>query len=150
MFVYFVATTLFSFVRFLGPVYRLLVWFSVRQLQKDLASMTNTPYTLSITYDRHWPAVSLIAHTYQTRDWKPQFKFCIRCDMRGVMLDSLKFPLNLRGQGTGRYCVKWLKRFCRRFGFSFIVLGSYPESEGFWHKMDFTAMDFQEWSDYWR
>lgn len=149
MFVYFVTTTIFSFVRFLGPIYRFVVFLSLRQLQKNLSLKTNTKFTLSINYERHYPAISLIARTYQTRDWEPQFKFCIRRDMRGVMLDSLKFPLYMRGQGTGRYCVEWLKKFCRRFGFSFIVLGSYPESEGFWHKMEFTAMDFQEWSSYW-
>lgn len=150
MFVYFVATTVFSFIRFLGPIYRLLLWLSVRQLQKELSARTGEVFTLSITYERYWPEVSLIAGSYQTRDWKPQFRFAVRRDMRGILLDSLKFPPELRGKGLGRYCVKWLKKFCRRFGFSFIVLGAYPEAEGFWEKMRFTALEFREWNTYWQ
>jgi hypothetical protein len=149
MFVYFVATTVFSFVRFLGPLYRLLVWLSVRQFRRQLSQLTSQPFSLSITYGKYQPEVTILASSYQTRDWKPQVRFCIRDDKCGVIFDSLKFPSELRYQGLGTYCVSWLKTFCRWFGFSFIVLGAYPEAEGFWQKMKFTQMDYQRWSAYW-
>lgn len=150
MFVYFVATTFFSFIRFLGPIYQFCLRLCLWHLQKQLYTRTGENFTLSLRYDRYWPEVSLIVTNYQTRDWKPQFRFAIHRDMRGVVLDSLKFPPELRARGLGRYCVKWLKAFCRWFGFSFIVLGSYPEAEKFWEKMKFTAMEFDEWKKYWR
>ncbi|KYZ78145.1 hypothetical protein AXX12_00955 [Anaerosporomusa subterranea] len=150
MFVYYVSTTIFSFIRFLGPVYRLLVWLSVRQLQRELSQRIGESLSLSIAYKTYWPEVILIAERHPTRDWKPQFRFCIRRDMRGVVLDSLKFPGELRGRGLGRFCVRWLKKFCRWFGFAFIVLGSYPEAEGFWKKMKFTMLEYPEWSTYWK
>jgi hypothetical protein len=149
MFVYFITATIFPFVRFLGPVYRLLIWLSARQLQQQLSRRTSHRFSLSITYARYQPEIVLIAGSYQTRDWKPQFRFCVHNDKRGVILDSLKFPSELRFQGLGTYCVSWLKLFCRFFGFSFIVLGAYPEAEGFWHKLGFTQMDYQQWSTYW-
>ena len=150
MFVYYVSTTVFSFIRWLGPIYRLLLWLSVRQLQKELSRRIGQPCSLSIIYKTYWPEIVLIADNYQTKDWKPQFRYCIRRDMRGVMLDSLKLPSELRGQGIGQFCVSWLKRFCRQFGFSFIVLGSYPEAEGFWKTMKFTMLDYATWNTYWK
>lgn len=150
MFVYFIATTIFSFIRFLGPLYRLLVWLAARRLQRQLSRRIGHPFSLSVSYGQYQPEVVLIAATYQTRDWKPQFRFCVRSDKRGVMLDSLKFPLELRFHGLGTYCVAWLKTFCRYLGFSFIVLGAYPEAEGFWQKLHFVQMDYQQWVGYWR
>lgn len=149
MFVYYVTTSVFSFIRFLGPLYRLLLWWNAFLFKKELAARTGEKFILSIVYGQYWPEVSLVAADYQTRDWKPQFRFAVRRDLRGILLDSLKFPAELRNRGFGQFCVKWLKKFCRRFGFSFIVLGAYPEAEEFWRKMKFIALEFAEWRNYW-
>lgn len=149
MFIHFVATNGQSLLRLFPPLYKLVIYLYAHLFSYRLSRRAGIRFTITIRYGTSQPELRFYSPLKCHGDWPPQFHFGVRQDKRGILLYSLKFPVKLRQQGLGLYCVKWLKLFCKLFGFQFIVLGCYPEAEGFWRKMDFIATVYEDWKLYW-
>lgn len=111
---------------------------------KDLVDETNKRFGLNFELDIHFNTldyyleVYMVDYSYPSSDYlPPQFVFRIVKNKKSVYLHSLKFPVSLRNKGLGRYLVDWLKDFCQKCGYNYIVLSSKEHAIGFWSKMNF-------------
>lgn len=127
---------------------RFLIKFSIRKFQRDLHKNFGLKLNIDFRYNSYSPEVSLIDMNYNGDDWRPQFSFKVLKNQMGVYLHSLRLPKELRNKGIGKYCVTWLKYFCRKYGFTYIVLGSLEEAMGFWDKAGFVLVNEEDMKKY--
>jgi len=126
-----------------------LARFSIKKLQRDIYKRFGVRLDMDIRYSSCYkPEISLLDIRYKGNDWMPQFCFNIIRNKKGVYLHSLRLPKELRNKGIGKYCVDWLKGFCRRYGLFYIVLGSVEEAKNFWEKLGFTQIDEDDKKEY--
>lgn len=118
------------------------------QLRQDLLKIYGLDYQSDICYGYYKPEIHLICHNFiplTKDDWRPQFSFKVWADTGGIYLDGLRLPKELRNKGIGTLCTGWLKNLGERYGLTYIVLGSYSESESFWVKMGFDEITHEEY-----
>lgn len=151
MFVYLITKAPLVPMRWLVRLgYHFLLYVRLKKFQRDLSQKLGQDVSLRITYGKYYPAVALTVSAYPVvEDWIPQFIFGFNRDRRGVLLHYLTFPAELRYHRFGTFCIDWIKQLATQLGFCYLVLGAYPESEGFWLKMGFSPVSLNEWYKYW-
>lgn len=130
------------------PFTALSIEHELSNLRHSLLQNHGLDYQSNIIYDYYTPEVHLLCPHYlpvDTCDWQPQFSFKVCKNNRGIYLEGLRLPKEFRKKGIGTLCTDWLKKFCAKFGFTYIVLGSYNESKSFWSKLDFTEITEEEY-----
>jgi len=126
------------------------VTHNVWKLHHNLNDSFNLGLQVKINFSHFKPEVELVNPNYPEfvdDNYAPEFSFKVSKKNQGIFLNCLRLPPELQHRGIGTYCVRWLKNFAKRFGFNYIVLGSYPEAEKFWSRMGFAWISKTE---YWK
>ncbi|OPJ57041.1 GNAT family N-acetyltransferase [Alkalithermobacter paradoxus] len=123
---------------------RILIPFYIYKFRYIFLKKFNIYFDVNIDYKEDEIEISFVDYSYSGLDWMPQFTFKIYKKTNSIYLSAIKLPYSIQKTGIGTFCVDWLKNFAKTFSFDCIFLGSYPCAYGFWSKMNFEKVPYQD------